>query len=71
MIAINEDTVSWVRPERPCKVVGLSIMTFGLGEQEARDALKQAEDETGLPATDVLRFGAGVLMDALDEHFAS
>jgi len=46
-------------------------MTFGLGEQEARDALKQAEDETGLPATDVLRFGAGVLMDALDEHFAS
>src|SRR6266516_904800 len=71
MIAINEDTVSWVRPERPCKVVGLSIMTIGLSEQEAWDVLKQAEDETGLPATDVLRFGAGVLMDALDEHFAS
>jgi uncharacterized NAD-dependent epimerase/dehydratase family protein len=71
MIAINEDTVSWVRPERPCKVVGLSIMTFGLSEQEARDALKQAEDETGLPATDVIRYGAGVLMDALGEHFAS
>ena len=71
MIAINEDTVSWVRPERPCKVVGLSIMTIGLGEQEARDALKQAEDETGLPATDVMRYGAGVLMDALEEHFAS
>src|SRR5215470_6178933 len=65
MIAINEDTVSWVRPERPCKVVGLSVMTFGLGEQDARDALKQAGDETGLPATDVLRYGAGKLMDAL------
>jgi uncharacterized NAD-dependent epimerase/dehydratase family protein len=46
-------------------------MTFGMSEQEARDALKQAEDETGLPATDVMRFGAGVLMDALIKHFAS
>ncbi len=71
MIAINEDTVSWVRPERPCRVVGLSIMTLGLGEQEARDVLKQAEDETSLPATDVIRFGAGILMEALSKHFAS
>src|SRR6266702_1036200 len=71
MIAINEDTVSWVRPERPCKVVGLSIMTIGLSEQEAWDVLKQAEDETGLPATDVVRFGAGVLVDALGRHFAA
>jgi len=71
MIAINEDTVSWVRPERPCEVVGLSIMTFDLDEQEARDALKQAEDETSLPATDVIRFGAGVLMDALSKHFSA
>src|SRR5215831_4535387 len=70
MIAINEDTVSWVRPERPSKVVGLSIMTFGLSEQEARDVLKQAEDETSLPATDVVRFGADVLMDALAKQFA-
>src|SRR5216684_2694564 len=68
MISINEDTVSWVRPERPCKVVGLSLVTSGLSEQEARVALKQAEDETGLPATDVMRFGAGVLMDALGRH---
>jgi len=71
MIQLNEDTVSWVRPEQPCKVVGLAVMTFGLNEQEARDTLKQVEDETGLPATDVLRFGAGVLMDALSRHFAS
>jgi len=45
-------------------------MTHDLAEQEAQDALKQAEDETGLPATDVLRSGAGVLMDALIRHFA-
>src|SRR5947208_5569368 len=62
MIQLNEETVSWVRPEKPCKVVGLALMTFGLSEQEARDALKPAEDESGLQGTDVMRFGAGVLM---------
>ncbi len=70
MIAFNEDTVSWVRPERPCKVAGLAIVTHGLSEQEARDAIKRAEDETGLPATDILRFGATVLMDALQRQLA-
>jgi uncharacterized NAD-dependent epimerase/dehydratase family protein len=69
MIQLNEDTVSWVRPQRPCKVVGLALMTLHLSEQDASDALKQAEDETGLPATDVLRLGSGVLMDALSKHF--
>src|SRR5213078_1218394 len=56
MIQFNEDTVSWVRPERPCKVVGLALMTHHLNDQEARKAVKRAKDETGLPATDVLRF---------------
>ncbi len=71
MIQFNEDTVSWLRPERPCKVVGLALLTHHLNEQDAKDALKRAEDETGLPATDVVRFGAGVLMDALSRHLAS
>jgi uncharacterized NAD-dependent epimerase/dehydratase family protein len=43
-------------------------MTQHLSEQEAREAVKQAEDETGLPVTDVVRFGAGVLMDALSGY---
>ncbi|HLI09252.1 MAG TPA: DUF1611 domain-containing protein [Ktedonobacteraceae bacterium] len=71
MIAINEDTVSWVRPERPCKVVGIALVTNHLNEQEALEAIKQAEEETGLPATDVWRFGPGKLVDALCEYFAS
>lgn len=71
MIQFNEDTVSWIRPERPCKVVGLALMTMHLSEQEAVDVVKQAEEETGLPATDILRFGAGPLMDALSKGFVS
>src|SRR6266566_2940674 len=71
MIQINEEMVNFIRPERPCKVVGLALVTHHMGEQEARKALKQAEDETGLPATDVFRFGAGVLMDALSKHFTA
>ncbi len=70
LIGFNEEAVRWLRPASKSKVVGLALVTQGLSEQEARDAIKQAEDETGLPATDVWRFGAGVLMDALQKFFA-
>ena len=66
LIEINEEAVSWLRPERSSKVVALSLITHPLTEQAAHDAIKRVEDETGLPATDVVRFGAGVLMDALN-----
>jgi uncharacterized NAD-dependent epimerase/dehydratase family protein len=65
LIEINEEAVSWLRPDRSSKVVGLSLITNHLSEQEARDTVKRVEDETGLPATDVVRFGAGILIDAL------
>jgi len=68
MIQLNEDTVSWVRPEHPCKVAGIALVTFGLSDDEARAAIRQVEEETGLPATDTLRFGAGKLLDALLEE---
>jgi uncharacterized NAD-dependent epimerase/dehydratase family protein len=71
LIEINEEAVSWLRPDRHSKVVGLALMTHHLSEQEARDAIKYAEDETGLPATDALRFGVGGLMDTLVRHFSS
>ncbi len=70
MIEINEEALSWLRPDRSGKVVGLALVTHGLSDAEAKAAISQAEDETGLPATDVWRYGAGVLMDALVRHFA-
>ncbi len=70
LIEINEEAISWLRPDRHCKVVGFSIITNHLSEQAALEALQQVENETGLPATDPFRFGASKLMDALGRHFA-
>lgn len=53
----------------PSKVIGIGLNTFGLSEAEARAAIEAAEGETGLPATDVYRFGCEKLMDALEKHF--
>lgn len=70
MIAMNEEAISWLRPDRSSKVVGISLITHALSEQEALDEIARIEQETGLPTTDVVRFGATKLMDALTKHFA-
>jgi uncharacterized NAD-dependent epimerase/dehydratase family protein len=71
LIQLNQHMVNILRPERPCKVVGVALMTIHIGEQEAADAVRQVEAETGLPTTDVIRFGAGRLMDALSAELAA
>ncbi len=70
MIEINEEAVNWLHPRHNSKVVGISVMTLHLPEQQAIDEIKRLEDLTGLPTTDLLRFGAAPLMDALIQHFA-
>jgi uncharacterized NAD-dependent epimerase/dehydratase family protein len=69
LIQINENVANWIRPERQCKVVGISLITNHLSEQEALAAIQQLESETGLPVTDTFRFGVGKLVDALTAHF--
>jgi uncharacterized NAD-dependent epimerase/dehydratase family protein len=53
---------------RPAKVVGIALNTRDVSEEEAREAVREAEAETGLPATDPVRFGAIPLVDALLNH---
>ncbi|MEQ8405176.1 MAG: DUF1611 domain-containing protein [Oceanicaulis sp.] len=48
-----------------CKAVGVSLNTRRLDEDRARAAVRAAAVQTGLPATDPIRFGAGPLADAL------
>jgi uncharacterized NAD-dependent epimerase/dehydratase family protein len=52
-------------PLRPARVACLAINTRDLAEDEARSAVAAAEDETGLPADDPVRFGADGLLDAV------
>jgi uncharacterized NAD-dependent epimerase/dehydratase family protein len=69
LIQMNEEAISWIRPEPPSKVVGIALVTHRLSEQAALDEIKRVEDETGLPASDPMRFGVSKLMDALVKHF--
>ena len=50
-----------------CQVVGVSVTTQHMSEDDARAYLAQIEQDMGLPATDPFRFGADKLVDALVE----
>ena len=57
-----EEAASW---RAPSKVVAVALNTYDLDEVAATDAIKRVEDDLGLPATDVVRFGAAKLLDAV------
>lgn len=53
------------RPLRPARVAAIALNTSRLGEEDARAAIARAEDDTGLPADDLVRFGADRVLDAV------
>ncbi len=52
-------------PRRPARVAAVALNTGGLAEEVARAAIDAAAAETGLPADDPVRFGAGRLLRAV------
>jgi uncharacterized NAD-dependent epimerase/dehydratase family protein len=50
---------------RPARVACIALNTRELGEDDAHRVIEAAEAETGLPAGDPVRFGAGRLVDSL------
>jgi len=62
-IARNIEAAQLTNPGVRC--VGLSINTAALGDNAARDCLRQTEDRLGLPCVDPVRTGVAALVDAL------
>jgi len=63
---VRDMALSLARVANPgCRVVGCSINTQAMPEDEARTYLGEVEARLGLPATDPFRFGAARLVDAL------
>lgn len=62
LIQIYEEMSSCLRP---AKVVAIALNTSAMDEQTAKQAIAAAEAETGLPATDAVRFGADKIFDAI------
>src|SRR5213594_3595882 len=53
------------QPVHRTKVIGISLNTYDMDEQAAREAVAKAAEETGLPATDPVRLDATPLVDAI------
>lgn len=53
------------QPVHPANVCAISLVTLDLNEADARKAIAAVEKETGLPATDPVRFGPQKLVDAI------
>lgn len=65
LIALYEDVASACGTyERP-KTVAVSVNTFGLSDAESAAEVERCARESGLPATDPVRYGAQPLLDAI------
>jgi uncharacterized NAD-dependent epimerase/dehydratase family protein len=62
-IALHERLLAAVKP---AKVIGIALNTHAMSEDEARAEISRARSETGLPADDVVRFGAQALYAAIE-----
>jgi uncharacterized NAD-dependent epimerase/dehydratase family protein len=63
IIKLHEEVA---KPVKPCKVTGICLNTQELTEEEAKQEIRKVEAQTGLPATDPVRFGCKGLVRALE-----
>jgi uncharacterized NAD-dependent epimerase/dehydratase family protein len=68
LVRLHEEAAGWVHPSR---VIGIALNTYDLAEREARAAVERAARETGLPATDPVRFDPAPLLDAVTQAAAA
>jgi uncharacterized NAD-dependent epimerase/dehydratase family protein len=68
VVRMYETAAAWVHPSR---VVGIALNTYDLDERDARAAVERAAAETGLPATDPVRFERAPLVEAIAQAAAA
>lgn len=61
VIALCEAVTAGAGAFPAARVVGVCLNTLGLSDEAARDAVAVAAAETGLPATDAVRFGVAAI----------
>lgn len=62
LIRIYEDAAA---PVHPSKVIAVCLNTYDLSDRAAREVIERAARETGLPATDPVRFDAAPVVEAI------
>ena len=67
-IKLNEAIAHVCSSHTKAKTIGISLNTNGLSEEEAEMKIKKIENTIGLPTTDVVRFGADILANALQKE---
>ena len=63
LVEMHEAAAGWIKP---APIIAIAVNSLGLSEARARAAVESATAETGLPATDTFRFGAGPLVEAIE-----
>ncbi len=64
-IKLNEAVASVCGSLQTAKTIGIALNTVGLTDEEALAKIKEVENLTGLPTTDMIRFGTEKLIKAL------
>ncbi|MBL7075272.1 DUF1611 domain-containing protein [candidate division KSB1 bacterium] len=62
LIQLNEGMAT---PVYPARTIAVALNTLGLSDADSQGVIRRIEEETGLPTTDPVRWGAGKLVDAL------
>lgn len=65
VIQVYETVASAGGAFAPAKVAAIALNTHHLNEADAKQAIEQTQQATGLPCTDAIRFGADLLIDAI------
>ncbi|MEM9075944.1 MAG: DUF1611 domain-containing protein [Bacteroidota bacterium] len=64
-IKLNEEVAKVCGSQNTAKTIGIALNTIGLSDEEAKEKVLAVEELTGLPTTDVVRFGTEKLINAI------